>query len=323
MMESKTNQSAVLSTLALAIMAGGGLLLGWTINSLSCSIEALATFALLLVSVFLYVAGATWMGRIITQTGKYWKYGGYHNGIVFALLVIGVGILWLCLNGGMLPYVWKSFFISWPMLLFVIGSIELCKIHYIPGIILISLGTFFLFPRISDILPGVLFNGPFFSVYWPVFIIIGGLLIFFSILLKPQQFLRIHHHRHQKGCWDDNHSTTQEENRDGKINYKCVFSGTEQVILDPVFKGGYIETVFGGIELDLRRTSLPEGETFLHVNAAFGGVDIQAPEEWHIETRSESVFGGVSDDRIKVREIDYTKKLIIVANAVFGGVTIR
>ena len=321
-MESKTNKSVLLSVLALAVMVGSGLLVGWTVNTLRFTLDPGLIFILVLVSVFLYVTGASLMGRVVVQTGGHWKYGGFHNGILFALLAVGIGCLLLCLNSGVLPMAWKYFFISWPMLLFVLGCCELCKIHHVPGIILLSVGTFFLVPRFSGIFPGASFDGQFFATWWPIFIIIGGLLIFFSILLKPKKFFHAHH-RHAKGCWDENHFTTQEENRDGKINYKLILSGTEQVILDPVFKGGTIETVLGGLELDLRRTALPEGDTFLFIKAVLGGVDIQMPEEWNIEVRSDSILGGVSDDRIKVREIDYTRKLIIVANAVFGGVTIR
>jgi predicted membrane protein len=97
----------------------------------------------------------------------------------------------------------------------------------------------------------------------------------------------------------------------------------EQVILDPEFKGGYIETVFGGMDLDLRRTSLPEGETFLNIKAVFGGVEIKAPAEWFIEIRTNSSFGGVSDERYKSQNIDFSKKLIITGEAVFGGITIE
>ena len=323
-METKTNKTVFFSMLALAVMVGGGLLSGWTINVLSLSVDPGFTFILVLASVLVYIAGATWMGRMVVQTGEHWKYGGFHNGILFALLAIGVGILLLCLNGGVLPVAWKRFFISWPMLLFVLGCCELCKIHYTAGIILTSIGTFFLVPRFSEIFPGALFNGQFLSTWWPIFIVIGGLLIFFSILIKPKQFIRIRTHHHQsKGCWDESQFTTQEENKDGKINYKCVFSGTEQVILDPFFKGGTIEAVFGGMELDLRRTSLPEGETFLYIRAVFGGVEIKAPDDWHIETRSESFCGGVSDDRSKHQQIDFSRKLIVAANAIFGGVAIE
>ena len=322
-METKTNKSVLFSVFALAIMAGSGLLLGWTVNTLSLSLESGFIFILALFSVFLYIAGASWMGRIVVKGGEHWKYGGFHNGILFALLAIGTGILLLCLNGGVLPIEWKIFFISWPMLLFVFGCCELCKIHYTVGIILASIGVFFLFPRFASIFPGASFDGQFLSTWWPIFIIIGGLLIFFSILIKPKQLICIRtHHRQSKGCWGENHFTTQEENRDGKINYKCVFSGMEQVILDPVFKGGTIEAVFGGMELDLRRTSLPEGETFLYVRAVFGGVEIKTPDNWHIETRSESFCGGVSDDRSKNQPIDFSRKLIVAANAVFGGVEI-
>jgi predicted membrane protein len=320
-MDTKTNKSVLLSALAIALMAVSLFLLGWTVNTLNHSIESGGIFIMILASVFLYVAGAAWMGQIITQTGKYWKYGGFHNGIIFALLVIGLGIIWLCLNNGMLPVAWKCFFISWPMLLFVIGCAELCKVHYVPGIILASLGTFFLIPRFTGI-TGASFDWQFLSAWWPVFIIIGGLLIFFSILLKPRQFLG-RHRRHQKGCREENTIPSQEENQDGKINYKFVFSGTEQVILDPVFKGGTIETIFGGVDLDLRRTSLAEGDTFLHVKAVFGGVEIKAPENWHIEVRSESFAGGVTDDRFRSSSIDYSRKLILVANCAFGGITVH
>jgi len=321
-MASKTNTSGLLSVLALVVMACSGLLLGWTINVLSHSIDTGLIFILVLVSVFLYVAGASWLGRIIVRGGDYWKFGGFHNGITFALLVVGIGCLLLCLNGGIFPIAWKCFFISWPMLLFVLGCSALCRIHYVSGIIMASIGTFFLVPRFSCIFPYTVFDETFLSTWWPVFIIIGGFLILFSILLKPKQFIR-RHHRRSKGCWEDNHVTTQSDNSDGTINYKFVFSGTEQVILDPVFKGGNIETVFGGMELDLRHTSLSEGETFLYVKAVFGGVEIKAPDNWFIDVRSESFFGGVTDDRLKSQQIDHSKKMIVVVNCAFGGVTIR
>jgi predicted membrane protein len=321
-MESKqTNTSVLLTVLALAVMACGGLLLGWTINVLSHSINTGLTFILVLTSVFLYIAGASRIGRTVTQDGEYWRFGGFHNGITFALLVVGTGCLLLCLNGGILPIAWKVFLISWPMLLFVLGCAGLSRVHYISGIILMTIGTFFLVPRFSGIFPEISFDEQFQSTWWPIFIIIGGLLIIFSILVKPRRCSQ--KHAHHGGDWENNHVTTQDENYDGKISYKFVFNGTEQVILDPVFKGGTIETIFGGMVLDLRRTALLEGETFLSIKTVFGGVEIKAPDDWYIEMRSESVFGGIADERFKNQEIDHTKKLIIFANAVFGGVSVR
>jgi|GEM_PF-207627 len=315
-MESTTNKSVLWSVVALAVMAGSGLLLGWAINVLSLSLDPGLIFMVVLAAVFLYIAGATWMGRIIVRGSEYGRYSGTYKGITFALLVIGIGVLWLCLNGGMLPATWKPFFISWQMLLFVIGCMELCKIHYVGGIIIASIGTYFLVP----LFPGTTIDTQLLSTWWPVFLVIAGLLIFFSILIKPKRFRWSHHYDRQK--WGRGHFVQPDENQDGKINYEMIFSGTEQVILDPVFKGGEISTVFGGMDLDLRMTSLAEGETVLHVKSVFGGVKIKAPAAWNIEIHSESVFGGVTDNRIKSQEKDMTRKMVILAEAVFGGITI-
>ena len=94
-------------------------------------------------------------------------------------------------------------------------------------------------------------------------------------------------------------------------------------MLDPVFKGGELNAVFGGLTLDLRRTNLAEGETHLEVNAVFGGITIFVPSEWLIETHLDTVFGGFQDNRMPKEPLDPTRKLIIVGSCVFGGGEIR
>ncbi len=111
----------------------------------------------------------------------------------------------------------------------------------------------------------------------------------------------------------------------GVIDITTVFGGSEQVYLDPEFRGGKISTVFGGVKLDLRRTGLPEGITYLTVESVFGGVEIDTPEDWIIEIRSESVFGGFDDKRLPPLDGNYIegRKLIIKASCVFGGGDIK
>ena len=94
-------------------------------------------------------------------------------------------------------------------------------------------------------------------------------------------------------------------------------------MLDPEFKGGDMNAVFGGISLDLRRTNLPVGETRLEVNAVFGGITIFVPSDWYVETHLDSVFGGFKDNRVPKEPLDTTKKLIIVGSCVFGGGELR
>ena len=84
-----------------------------------------------------------------------------------------------------------------------------------------------------------------------------------------------------------------------------------------------IEVTFGGIELDLRRTTLAEGDTFLNINVVFGGVEITAPDNWDIEIRPNRFAGGIEDSRVKGLEKDRSRKLIIIAKCTFGGIDIK
>jgi len=318
-MNTTRNKVIIFAALAFSLMIGSGVLLNWTMNNLYTTSTALIVISLVLISVFLYVTGASIISRCLKQNKIPRNQGGLSNGIIFALLLIGAGILLLCFNTGIFPIIWKSFFFSWPMLLFIIGVIHICKLHFMWGIILAAIGKYFLFSEISKIYPDTLVYEQLVSTYWPVGIILLGIIIFVSIIIRPKRF----EHRHPKGNWHESYIAGEQENQDGKINYQFTFSGTEQVILDPEFKGGNIDVTFGGMELDLRHTSLPEGETFLYINALFGGVEISAPDHWEIEIRSKSFVGGVSDSRLKYIDKDQSRKLILVAKCTFAGIEIK
>jgi hypothetical protein len=109
------------------------------------------------------------------------------------------------------------------------------------------------------------------------------------------------------------------------IDIVAIFNGVEQVCRDSKFSGGKISTLFGGVRLDLKGAVLPEGETRLTIESVFGGVDIYAPDDWTIEIRNESVFGGFVDRRPRVvgSRPDDGRKLVIRASNVFGGGEIK
>lgn len=102
-----------------------------------------------------------------------------------------------------------------------------------------------------------------------------------------------------------------------------VFGSGDHIVLDPEFKGGELNAVFGGITLDLRRTNLPVGETMLDINAVFGGITIYVPVDWFVETHLDAVFGGFQDNRLPKEPADTTRKLIITGSCVFGGGELR
>jgi predicted membrane protein len=305
--------------LSLALMTGSGALLVWTLNTLGATVGALSVLTLVVTAILVLMAGVVWMGRLAYGASgcarSPRRCRGVHQGVVFALTVIAAGALLLAFNTGFLPVEWKGFFFSWPMLLFLFGAVSLCKLKFMQGIILAAVGKFFLIDKLSLIYPQDDFYERFTSIYWPVLIIIVGLLIFARFLFKPKTGF---FDRHPE---DGRRRGTNEKN--GSVNYSYIFGGTEEVFLEPEFKGGSIETVFGGVSLDLRRTSLPEGETRLHIYTVLGGVELMIPPDWYVEINPQTVFGGVNDERTSHDAVDLSRKLILDARCVFGGVTIR
>ena len=325
----KKNNSLLLAMLSIALMIGSGFLLIWVTHVLPrTSVSSLVILLFVLLAVFIYVAGATLMGQSLrkfkvrqldrintsirsNERGSFvflYANDGIASGALIAFLFIAIGALQLCFNYGVLDSYLKSFFFSWPLLFFVIGSICIFKRHYITGLIVIAISIF--------IMPVDTFIQ---ENFWPAVFIVSGIIIFISFIIRPKKCVS----KHSNGYWKDDYKPNEAENNNGKINYRFIFGGTEQVILDPVFKGGTIEAIFSGMELDLRRTSLEEGTTDLYINTVFGGVDIKAPDTWYIEIKSKAVAGGVSDTRVKYMDIDRSKRLVIHAKCTFGGITIR
>ena len=313
------NRSLLFAVLSFVLMFGGGILLCWTINDLYGSTSALVTLMSAFVSLFIYILGASIIGRSIRFRNVIHSQDDRQNGILFAFLLIAAGALMICFNTELLNPVWKPFFLSWQMLLLVIGLVSICRSRFIWGILITAVGVFFLSEKAAVIYPNVIRYEHFASTYWPAIFIVLGIIIVLSFFIRPTKCGK----RHPKGNWIDDYKPDENENEDGKINYRFVFGGTEQVILDPVFKGGTIDITFGGIALDLRRTSLAEGKTFLYINAVIGGVEMRAPDTWDIEIQNKSTIGGVTDSRLKHLDRDHTRKLVIVSKCTLGGIEIK
>jgi len=258
---------------------------------------------------------------------------GYSKGVCFGLLLILLGSIFLGLKTGLIPGQLESVIISWPMLLIFIGIVNLFKRHWISGIILIAIGKFFLIPRIIEVYPNVFpgLNSNFAHIYWPLLFILAGILIILQRFIFPQwgfgtlenkwqnrqQRYQHRHYRHNRRDY-----STWSSNSEG-FSKNSIFGSGEHIVLDPEFKGGEMNAVFGGIILDLRRTNLPVGETHLDINAVFGGITIYLPSDWYVETHLDTVFGGFQDNRIPKEPLDTTKKLIITGSCVFGGGGLR
>jgi predicted membrane protein len=227
----------------------------------------------------------------------------------FGFVVVIAGALLLAFNFDILPMAWKHIIFSWQMLLITLGVVSLIgREGRGPGIILVLIGGFFLMPEIFD------FHISFIKVFWPVLLIIIGVMILFG------------HGRHRDHRWHrrgDNYKDPSNLS-DGYINQENIFSGTKHRVVHQEFKGGRISNIFGGSEIDLTQATLAEGRNVLSIECIFGGVTLIVPSDWKVVVEMSAILGGFQDKRTVVNEKpDATRVLVIRGSAVFGGGEIK
>jgi len=224
------------------------------------------------------------------------------NRLVIGVLLIIAGLILMLKKSTVLPEPLDHFIddilFSWQMLLIAIGVVTLIgSDNKTPGIVLISVGGFFLIPE--------LFTDFFrsFNFFWPaLFIVIGVVLLINSKSIVKKL----------------DYSTT---NKADYIDYTNIFSGAERQLITENFQGGKITSIFGGGEVDLTRSSLAPGENIIEITCIFGGTTIIVPESWNVILDITPILGGFSDAR-KIRGDvikDNTRTLIIRGTVIFGG----
>jgi len=112
-----------------------------------------------------------------------------------------------------------------------------------------------------------------------------------------------------------------------KLMESSVFGGASRRIATQNFEGGKVESVFGGLELDLSGAAIAPSNrrVVLEANAVFGGIEIRVPRSWRVEKAGAAVFGGFSDNTVPPRpEPGFDPPtLVIKGAAVFGGIVIK
>jgi len=230
---------------------------------------------------------------------------------IFGLLVIAAGALLIAFNQGYIPDEYRHIFFSWQMFLIALGLINLGTWDsWVPGIVLIAIGGFFLLPELSPQTHDIAIQ------FWPVLLIVLGIFIIF----KKRRF-RGHHRWHHN--WEHQGDSENFKFENGFIEEANVFSGNKKIVSPGEFKGGRISNLFGGSEIDLTQTTLAEGDNFLDIDCVFGGISLIVPGDWDIRIMVKTVMGGFVDKRSNVRSTDTTRKLIIRGKATFGGGEIK
>ena len=215
------------------------------------------------------------------------------TGIIFII----VGVAFLLKNLGFLPSFIIGNFFNWKTLLILIGSILLINDRRkIGGIVLISIGSFFLLPDIFN-LP---FN--FKHLFWPTIFIILGIYIIFI--------------RRGRNHFDDEFNAEDDEIIEGT----AFFGGGKKKVTTPFFRGGTLTVIFGGQDIDLSDADLSEGTNVLDVFVLFGGIKLIVPSDWDIDVKASVALGGINDKRYQQSfEVIPSKTLIIDGLIMFGG----
>ncbi|MBU2915523.1 MULTISPECIES: LiaF transmembrane domain-containing protein [Reichenbachiella] len=204
------------------------------------------------------------------------------------IVMIVIGILFLLDNFNIISFSVPRYLFTWQMILVVIGIFQFATGNQRGGVLLITLGVIFWIPDYFDVS---------FKDYWPVFLIALGLSFFF---------------KSRTGKLHQTESDT--------IDHLAILGGTNQTVSSKNFAGGKITTIFGGVEVDLRQSSLAEGKAILDSFTTFGSVKLFVPNDWVINYEATTVFGGFKDKRIHKPTEYFGNVLTVKGIVLFGGI---
>jgi hypothetical protein len=237
------------------------------------------------------------------QTHEDWRGKSFNPGILPALIVIGVGVLFLLnnLNIFFMHDIWRF----WPVLLIAAGLAKMVDSPYnngkLVGGVLIGVGGLFLADTLG-------FLNLSWADFWPLVLIGAGLLMLWSRLAPPQAGI----------------PRIPSEAREGVLNEAAIFGGVDRKVTTDDFRGGHITAMFGGVEIDLRRAGMRADSAVIDVNCMFGGVVLKIPQNWIAVAQVAAIFGGLGNKSVEPNaDAPGVKRLFIKGAAIFGGVEVK
>jgi predicted membrane protein len=253
-----------------------------------------------------------------------------NGNITFGLIILTIGVVMLLKALGFVFPIW---FISWPMLLILIGVGLLAgnSKNNGSGIILILLGSFFMLRKY------VFIPAEFRLYIVPVGLILLGLYLIFKKRKEDRwmkDFLNQQNIQHQKVSHEDDkadkssfsrsETTTHSEMEAETFQAHAFFTGIVRRIFSKNFKGGKASAIFGGTEIDLTHADIQD-EAIIHVEIAFGGVKMIVPSHWNVQFNMGTVIAaGVEDKRFYNHAgIESKKVLKINGSLIFGGLEVK
>lgn len=231
------------------------------------------------------------------------------------LFLIALGVLMVLRNQGVIDARPSQLLLPMLALGMGIGLLIDRKRHYVIGILLVAGGLYFLLPRLMPY-PFWLPVWPAGLTFWPIVCIVLG-LIMLTHLIRPRGYSC------KTSCRSKDFDQPATGSNDGFIEVDNSFGAVRHIVLDPVFKGARIRTRCSGTVLDLKRTTLAEGETYIDVDMALSGLELHVPENWTVVVEQLSVsLGGVDEKRYYSAAADSSRKLVLRGSLTLSGIEI-
>lgn len=231
----------------------------------------------------------------------------------FAIFLIAVGVLLFLDNIGLIPI--RNIWNYWPLFIVAggLGKLANCRdaAGRVLGILLVCIGVLTLLVTLDIVQIHT------HDQSWPLAL----LLIAFGVvlLLKVVQPTAIS--RQSFGL----PAPAPPEQSSNVLNDVAVLAGIKRKLETANFQGGTILTVFGGVEIDLRRSQIttPERTAALEIKAVFAGAKIRVPETWRVNIAGASVFGAYEDKTIPPTTGPNSPTLVITGHSIFSSVEIE
>jgi uncharacterized membrane protein HdeD (DUF308 family) len=223
---------------------------------------------------------------------------------VFGVAIILVGVFILLRKLNIFHFDWHHF---WPIVLIAIGLFVGFQKRFRNNAwwILILIGTVHLIPRFT--IPGTDTSSS--ALVFPAALIIGGLFMVFRS-------------RREHDWKGDMQIVTSAENT---LDIDITFGGRKEIITSKEFKGGRIQVMFGGCELNMIQADSSTQPIVLDVKVSFGGLEMVVPAHWEIQNEIAPTFGSIEDQRM-VRQPNAGEEkrvLILKGSCTCGGIEIK
>lgn len=182
----------------------------------------------------------------------------------------------------------------WPIVFVLFGIKHISENKSTPtwGIFLIIVGTFWI-GRNLDFIP---FS--FWELFWPIVLVFVGISILFG----------------------NNKNKSERKTLGDSIKINAVFSGSKERLDIDDFKGGEVNAIFGGVEIDISECNIAT-EAHMEVNAVFGGLKLRIDRDTKLILNGTPIMGGL-DNKVRGSQIENPPVLHINYTVIFGGIEI-